>query len=65
VHDMSPHGKEVSIFADHDVAHPAVLVKATVVREAMECTHEMAGPCGSQVTLDTNFLARHKVFLPS
>jgi acyl-CoA oxidase len=63
-HEVAP------IFADPNIAHTikhgmAVLVKATVLREAMECTHEMAERCGAQGTFDTNFLARHKVFLPS
>jgi len=54
------------IFADPKATHPikhglAVLVKATVIREAMECSHEMAERCGAQGTFDTNFIARHKV----
>jgi len=54
------------IFADPKVAHPvkhgvAVLAKATVIREAMECAHEMAERCGAQGTFDTNFIARHNV----
>jgi alkylation response protein AidB-like acyl-CoA dehydrogenase len=54
------------VFADPKATHPikhglAVLVKATVIREAMECAHEMAERCGAQGTFDTNFLARHKV----
>jgi acyl-CoA oxidase len=58
------------IFADPNLALPikhgmAVLVKATALHEAVECTHEMAERCGAQGTFDTNFLARHQVFLPS
>jgi acyl-CoA oxidase len=54
------------IFSDPEAARPikhglAVLVKATVIREAMECGHEMAERCGAQGTFDTNFIARHKV----
>lgn len=58
------------IFADPKVTRPvkhgiAVLVKATVVRESMECAHEMAERCGAQGTFDTNFIARHKADLTS
>ncbi|KAI0299981.1 hypothetical protein B0F90DRAFT_1810521 [Multifurca ochricompacta] len=54
----------------HEATHPikhglAVLVKATVIREAMECSHEMAERCGAQGTFDTNFIARHKADLNS
>ncbi|KAI0263647.1 acyl-CoA oxidase [Gloeopeniophorella convolvens] len=63
--------KEVApIFTDPKATHPikhglAVLVKATVIREAMECSHEMAERCGAQGTFDTNFIARHKADLNS
>ncbi|KAI0270443.1 hypothetical protein BC834DRAFT_922464 [Gloeopeniophorella convolvens] len=63
--------REVSpIFADPKATHPikhglAVLVKATVIRQAMECAHEMAERCGAQGTFDTNFIARHKADLNS
>jgi acyl-CoA oxidase len=47
--------------ATHAIKHGlAVLVKATVIRQAMECAHEMAERCGAQGTFDTNFIARHK-----
>lgn len=39
----------------------AVLMKATVVRQAMKTSQEMAERCGAQGTFDTNFIARHKV----
>lgn len=54
------------VFADpkatHSIKHGlSVLVKATVIRQSMECAHEMAERCGAQGTFDTNFIARHKV----
>jgi len=53
------------ILADPKVIHPvkhgvAVRVKAAVIREAMECAHEMAEQCGAQGTSNTNFIARRK-----
>jgi len=56
------------ILADPKVIHPvkhgvAVRVKAAVIREAMECAHEMAEQCGAQGTSNTNFIARHIVNL--
>ena len=48
--------------ATHPIKHGlAVLVKATVIRQSMECAHEMAERCGAQGTFDTNYIARHKV----
>ena len=54
------------IYADPKVTHSieyglAVLVKATVIRQSMECAHEMAERCGAQGTFDINYIARHKV----
>ncbi|KAI9456833.1 acyl-CoA oxidase [Lactarius psammicola] len=58
-HEVAP------TFSDPKATHPikhgfAVLIKATVIHEAMECAHEMAERCGAQGTFDTNFIARHK-----
>ncbi|KAH8999690.1 hypothetical protein EDB86DRAFT_3075757 [Lactarius hatsudake] len=58
------------IFSDPKATHPikhglAVMVKATVIRQSMECAHEMAERCGAQGTFDTNFIARHKADLDS
>ena len=54
------------IYADPRATHPiknglAVMVKTTVIRQSMECAHEMAERCGAQGTFDTNYIARHKV----
>jgi acyl-CoA oxidase len=43
----------------------AVLMKATVIRQSMKTSHEMAERCGAQGTFDTNFIARHKTDLDS
>jgi len=58
------------IYSDPKATHPikhglAVLVKATVIRQSMECAHEMAERCGAQGTFDTNYIARHKADLDS
>lgn len=58
------------IVADPNATHPvkhglAVLVKATVIRQSMECADEMAERCGAQGTFDTNYIARNKADLNS
>ncbi|KAI9434571.1 acyl-CoA oxidase [Lactarius indigo] len=58
------------VFSDPKATHPikhglAVLVKATVIRQSMQCAHEMAERCGAQGTFDTNWIARHKADLDS
>ncbi|KAH9014503.1 acyl-CoA oxidase [Lactarius pseudohatsudake] len=58
------------VFSDPKTTHPikhglAVMVKATVIRQSMDCAHEMAERCGAQGTFDTNFIARHKADLDS
>ncbi|KAH9075546.1 hypothetical protein EDB83DRAFT_2650192 [Lactarius deliciosus] len=56
------------VFSNPKATHPikhglAVMVKATVIHQSMECAHEMAERCGAQGTFDTNFIARHKADL--
>ncbi|KAF8262180.1 hypothetical protein EI94DRAFT_1809183 [Lactarius quietus] len=53
-------------FPTHPIKHSLdVLVKATVIRQSMECAHKMAERCGAQGTFDTNYIARHKADLNS
>ncbi|KAH9051338.1 hypothetical protein EDB83DRAFT_1304426 [Lactarius deliciosus] len=47
----------------HPIKHGllySVLIKATIIRKAMGCAHEMAGCCGAQRTFYTDFIARQK-----